>query len=289
MSLLSRSLQPCRCFPRSFSTTSCAQAESQRKKTARLKKKSNIARRTALDLEQQRTVPNPILGYHDAATWDNSKLKGLLIKREAVWQESLRRGIGGRDQETLDMNAAVESQEEAAVGLEDLNLQGQRWNFGLGEDEVTLLFKNLPQVAAQKALIGQSENTSVEKLEQLASKAEKEESVKRDNLMRIVNLKNANARGVRLDNTKRVVEQFSRLPDGQDTGSPEVQGTFLCPRFTLLSLRYCSRGAHAPDTQHSFSPLTSKERLLQRKTIACAHFTTSENVSLSETQVSRSV
>ena len=172
-------------------------------------------------------MPNPIVGYHDAATLENSKLKGLLIKREAVWQESLRRGIGGRDQETLDMNAAIESQEEAAVGLDDLDLQGQRWNFGLGEDEVTLLFKNLPQVAAQKALIGQSENTSVEKLEQLASKAEKEESVKRDNLMRIVNLKNANARGVRLDNTKRVVEQFSRLPDGQDTGSPEVQGTFL--------------------------------------------------------------
>ena len=51
-------------------------------------------------------------------------------------------------------------------------------------------------------------------------------------LMRIVDLRNADSKGIDVENTRRIVETFGRVPG--DTASPEVQGAWIVARYLSL-------------------------------------------------------
>lgn len=100
-----------------------------------------------------------------------------------------------------------------------------------------MLSEVLPLVSAQRvALEGAQEFGAA--MEKRAQEAEEVEAEKRDKLMRIVDLRNANAKGIEVENTRRIVKAFGRKED--DTGSPEVQG-----KPTNFVLRHASGGHFA--------------------------------------------
>jgi len=163
------------------------------------------------------TRPDPILGYNPklhSDLWLNCKLKNLLLEKSSVWKV---------DTSTSSSNVigAPVLDEGLETLAEDNAVEPEYLNFGLTKEDATLLFEELPRVAAKRAELAESAPSQDKLL-----KASTEAAEKRDQLMRILDLRNASARGIQAENTRRVIEAFGRKkPDGGvDTGSTEVQG-----------------------------------------------------------------
>jgi small subunit ribosomal protein S15 len=183
-----------------------------------MKKSANLAKRDAQLQYLQSTQPDPLLGYHDLSIWQQSKLKQAILTKEQVWGTS---------------NAAETSSRNVAASLDEgLDQDGAyteptRLNFGLDKQDAELLFDSLPRVASLRPVLasqseGKRDAYNASRLEQLHEGGVEEETRKKEQLMRILDLKNANARGIRAENTQTLLEQFGRKEG--DTGSPEVQG-----------------------------------------------------------------
>lgn len=97
-------------------------------------------------------------------------------------------------------------------------------NFGLDPSDSSLLFEQLPRAAAHGALTERNniEDIPDELKERRMQILQPQHEQQADALRRIVDLRNANADGIRFENTRRVVDHFG-VHGG--TGSPEVQGT----------------------------------------------------------------
>lgn len=111
-------------------------------------------------------------------------------------------------------------------------------NYGLRSPEKALLFSHLPILTAEleslqanEQLVDRSQSspnpstgeiwTEVKRVQELELGLARERA---NRLARLVDLRNASAKGVMHENRRRIVEAFGR--DGKDTGRPEVQGTY---------------------------------------------------------------
>lgn len=197
---------------RSFTSTSSLLAESKRKRAARLKKQANQARKIRAAQEERQTAPDLILGYNpstDAGVklWQDSKLANILLSPRQVWGTTVEAARqSGSSAPSLD--DGLELQDQCTIP------EPQAWNFGLTNEEASFLFEGLPRFNA-----AQSTSTDTNQLEQ----GVQNEQDKVDQLKRILDLKNANAQGIWVENSRRIVKEFGRT-GAHDTASPEVQG-----------------------------------------------------------------
>lgn len=110
-------------------------------------------------------------------------------------------------------------------------------NYGIGEHEKGTLFHVLPEVTPRVTMEAMRlpENADPRKILAADAALRKVESEKLESFARLVDLRNANARGIAFENRRRVVAAFSEPENPTDTGRPEVQGACLAfpPSRTL--------------------------------------------------------
>lgn len=96
-------------------------------------------------------------------------------------------------------------------------------NFGIGETEKQLLFRELPELSAEAPVLS-NPNRSPEMLAGILKDGQEKELLKLNHFAKVVDLRNANAGGIAYENRKRIIVTFSGLENPYDTGRTEVQG-----------------------------------------------------------------
>lgn len=182
----------------------------------------------SLQLEQlEKTKPDPVLGYNNnkdldqaeessSTLWDKSLLKSVILDKQQVWGETTK----------------IVANEEGTIEQEDtMPYVPKHFNFGLTEEEAKAITQDLPIVSAMQPLLGQdlyNDQIVQARLEQSQLK----EQDKQAKMMRIVDLRNADSKGIQLENTRRIIDAFKRAPN--DTASPEVQAALLTAKIHNL-------------------------------------------------------
>jgi hypothetical protein len=111
------------------------------------------------------------------------------------------------------------------------------FNFALSSEDGKLLLKDLPQAAETLFTANNSSQSPQNDVTQPSQKEANTELVrqaeahKAEATRRIMDLANANARGIRFENTRRILRRFGQ---GEGPGRSEVQGTcthaYWCPQ-----------------------------------------------------------
>ena len=195
---------------RAFSSTPSTSESRARRKT-RLVRKANLEKKVQLVRQTEQSRPDPVFGYakgHESL-WEKSLLKKILLDKEQVWGKVVK-GEG----------------EEAGEGRDKL------YNFGLDRETAHQLSTVLPATAALRSTLGDGQTSVDSVMLNRFEKATVLEEQKKDTLMRIVDLRNADSKGIDVENTRRIVETFGRVPG--DTASPEVQGAWIVARYLSL-------------------------------------------------------
>lgn len=195
-------------------------AESQRKRQARITKKRNVDKTAARDELFEARRPHPVLGIApgDDAKWENCDLAKILIDAR---RNPLKNLSAIPTAPTPDPNASPETLIEGTP----LELP-EHFAFGIGLKEQDLLFGALPATSAQQPYLKYNGSPHSYALEgQLAVR--ERQRVNSAQLARIVDLSNANARGIAYENRRRCIEAFSEPGKPNDTGRSEVQGMLL--------------------------------------------------------------
>jgi small subunit ribosomal protein S15 len=96
-------------------------------------------------------------------------------------------------------------------------------NFGIGETEKQLLFRELPELSAEARVLS-NPNRNLETLAGILEDGQQKELFKLDHFAKVVDLRNANAGGIAYENRRRIILAFSSLENPYDTGRTEVQG-----------------------------------------------------------------
>lgn len=94
-------------------------------------------------------------------------------------------------------------------------------SFGINERSKELLFKVLPPLSAQEGVTKFSENVVSEMQEAMEN-----EKAKANMFAKVIDLRNANAKGLAFENRRRCISLFSPPGNPFDTGRPEVQGVY---------------------------------------------------------------
>ncbi|ORY53986.1 hypothetical protein BCR35DRAFT_310486 [Leucosporidium creatinivorum] len=237
-------LVPCSSSAASFSSSAISN-ETKAKRKSRLTKKAHMDRKASLVRQHEQTKPDAILGYPRSSpsaaetnAWDTSLLKSVLLDRNEIWA----RTTGG----------SAQDQQQFLSGLPGSNSSylPKHYNFGLNADTASLLTETLPAVSSMRSILGSDISNDTIR-ETRVEIAEKEEMEKRQRLLRIMDLRNAGAKGIEVENTRRIVEAFGRKEG--DTGSPEVQAAILTSRIHSLTTHLISQ----PRDIHNRRPLRS--------------------------------
>lgn len=185
--------------------TTAALRASHRTKNQREAEKAAHARQVAANR------PHVVLGHRpgDEAKWQNCDLARILVTEEDI------------------LKAPVPPPE--ARSIDDVQPPAYL-NFGVGEKEKELLFEVLPNLTIEGAVMAEKVPTwksdVLAAAENIANAREAQKTVQ---LARLVDLRNANAKGILFENKKRIVAAFSESEDVVDTGRPEVQGALVVP------------------------------------------------------------
>ncbi|GAA5912022.1 hypothetical protein JCM6882_002009 [Rhodosporidiobolus microsporus] len=202
---------------RPFSQSAPAQESKARRRT-RLVRKANLQKKDQLVRQHQLERPDPVFGYAkgNEALWDNSLLKSILLTKDEVWGTT-----------------AADPSSPSSTPSSSSDYTPKLFNFGLSPEQAQQLSETLPATSALRSTLG-NQSTSVDAV--MLSRFEDAtaaEQQKRDALMRIVDLRNADSKGIEVENTRRIVAAFGRVPG--DTASPEVQAAILTARIRSLS------------------------------------------------------
>ena len=165
--------------------------------------------------EAQLTRPHVVLGYKpgDEAKWDNCDLAKILLTEKDILASSPLPQVPGR--------------------TEDVVLPTYM-NYGVRADEKQKIFQTLPVLTAEATVknilqLQDHKQRLPQDLIPIAQAAQKggeeTEFYKAGRLARVVDLRNANAKGIAYENRQRCVVAFSEPGKPNDTGRPEVQGT----------------------------------------------------------------
>ncbi|KAF8509417.1 mitochondrial ribosomal protein S15 [Hysterangium stoloniferum] len=199
----------------SFHTSIPAQA-SRRTIVARLTKKVNTSKRIERERFAANTKADPILGHRpgDEAKWLNCDLAKLLVSEKELQVAPVTR---------LDVDAHVKLP------------QHFQWGVGGSAELQHLLFDSLPSVSAQRVLRNKEVlNPNNHYLQHEMLKAQWNELRGTHMLARLVDLRNASAKGIAFENRRRCVEAFSAPGKPHDTGRTEVQAAILTMKIRNL-------------------------------------------------------
>lgn len=220
-----------------FSTTASVSGASPAELRLRAHRKRLRDRKAVTDAELARTKPDPILGYPTNMktghhTWENCELAKLILSRDDVWS--------GKAAEIVSGQLGKQGQESLTEGDAD---RPTLFNFGLTAEDASVLLDRLPAVSAQRSLFsstGRDRSLAFQGgLEARMEQSEATERTKAEAVARVVDLRNADSKGIEKFNIARIVDAFSRshrpgpddpprvsaTPVKRDVGCPEVQGT----------------------------------------------------------------
>ncbi|KAH9947081.1 mitochondrial ribosomal protein S15 [Amylocystis lapponica] len=201
----------------SASLHTTAALQSFRKRKSRVQEKANLEKRKERERLSQTDRPHIILGHrpNDPAKWQNCDLAKVLVTEEDILAAPLP-PIGITQPEMVQMPTF--------------------YNYGVGETEKEKLFETLPELTVEgAALVVQAYHQyDAPNVIDVTKKAEIKEAGKTAQLARLVDLRNANARGIAYENRRRCVAEFSEPANPMDTGRPEVQAALLTMRIRNL-------------------------------------------------------
>jgi small subunit ribosomal protein S15 len=191
-----------------------------KRRTHRSGKKSNEAIHKERARSAEANRPHVVLGTrpNDSTKWSECDLAKLLVKSEEIEAQG-----APRSQPSWQAGGVLEMPE--------------RLNFGVTEAEKKMLFENLPALSAERTSYQlQNLNNSLTPTSWMVAeyaKGERLELHKANMLAKVIDLRNANARGIAYENRRRCVLAFSEPDNPSDPGRPEVQGAcILSPFFT---------------------------------------------------------
>lgn len=192
------------------------------------------------------TKPDPVLGHQlnetGEAVWKNSELRKIILSKDDVW--GVREDRRGNLVEIKEDTTA----EADASSAEGIQIGPKRLNFGLdSKEDRQLLFANLPATILEdyhRGMEDQLPRASQEQLMDFSQNMQENEEIEQghtDLLGRLLDLRNANGKGIQVENIRRITNHFGQRPalkDGKerglDTGSPEVQAAVLTYRIRNL-------------------------------------------------------
>ncbi|SNX86316.1 related to MRPS28 - mitochondrial ribosomal protein, small subunit [Melanopsichium pennsylvanicum] len=254
---------------RSSFSTSPLLSETRKKRTARLKRKSNLDQRTLKVRMLESSKPDVVLGHQLTPAgnkiWQDSELANIILTKQSVW------GVKEDRQGNLVPIAANEAA-ASARNLFDSTASKQakefggpaRLNFGLDGHDRELLFQNLPQVMIKDRILdswnlgtlirGTANHADVSAFESEYAKVSSEEASNKEALGRILDLRNASGKGIQVENIRRIISHFGG--EKRDTGSPEVQAAVLTYRIRNLHEHLEGKNRHDNSNRRSMSLLT---------------------------------
>lgn len=214
-----------------FHTSSLRLAESQKQRASRLIRQANIEKSNQRAREHTTNKPHVVLGTRpgDEAKWENCDLNRILVteKELQALSPAPEPSVSAEEMKNIDVGS-VQVPKYMNYGLDGLDGKESR------SEQSQLFFETLPLATtlAETSLSiseqignlrGNVEHLTIEQKRELAAAQVKEE-VKARQLARVVDLKNANARGIAFENRRRIIAAFSPKKDASDSGYPEVQG-----------------------------------------------------------------
>ncbi|KZT73431.1 S15/NS1 RNA-binding domain-containing protein, partial [Daedalea quercina L-15889] len=157
--------------------------------------------------------PHVVLGHRigDDAKWKNCDLARIIVTEEDILK--------------------VPSPPVEARTIQDVR-PPEYLNFGVGDKEKQLLFEVLPNLAIE-GTVKQKQKSLWDTEQYVAAEdsANEVEAQRTVQFARVVDLRNANAKGILFENKKRIIAAFSGSDDVVDTGRPEVQAAILTVRI----------------------------------------------------------
>lgn len=196
---------------------SSATVQANLKLKARVAAAANLAKRAERAKQAALNRPHVVLGHRpgDEAKWTNSDLAKILVTEEAI------------------LATPMLPQDPPSGGVVPVP---ELPNYGVHGAEKEKLFEVLPALTAEASTAAKLataqinvENMSQEdmaKANAFHEESEEKERYKAGLLARVVDLRNANARGIAYENRQRCVAAFSEPGKANDTGRPEVQGAY---------------------------------------------------------------
>lgn len=203
------------CF--SSSPQSFVKSKALKKEIERQRIKAYEAHKALKSSTFIKSKPDPILGYSTSIpngylAWHNCELKQLILQPDDVWSGKLDIKTGDDDSPSL-------------------------LNFGLTEKHKELLFEALPQVSSQRAVLDITNFEAAQQQKQ--DDVAQAEEIKKRALARILDLRNANAKGIEKVNKLRIMKAFSPPAEpGKsqklDPGCSEVQAAITTYRIHAI-------------------------------------------------------
>lgn len=214
----------------------------QQRRASAKKKAVNLEKKALRGQLARETQPDPVLGYrpgntrergvNDEGLWQNCELKKIILSKRDVW------GLSNDNRGNLVNESSEASRGTAEERAEQEEHGGPlRLNFGFSKEDRELLFKDLPEVTAEDrikmhlnermggagaaAFNPTADEPAMAQLSRDFEEMQQQEMKSSDMLSRVLDLRNASAKGIDVENKRRIVEHFG---GGKDTGSVETQG-----------------------------------------------------------------
>lgn len=197
---------------------------------ARLRKKANLARRHEAQEQLRASAPDTIRGYgpNNQNLWYESELRKTLMYPEEVYEgkaglkgmlESLPNPkdevLGPKGMKSGDLIAKPPAVPETSSNSSASN--PPYFSFAMTAEDGEVILKALPEA---NETLSTANLPATWKTDELPFN-QHSESHKADRTRRILDLANANARGIRFENTRRIIRRFGQ---GEGPGRCEVQG-----------------------------------------------------------------
>ena len=195
-------------------------------------RKANIEKKAERARLYEGNKPHVVLGTRpsdEQTKWGNCDLAKLLVTEEELSSLQLPSSENAKDLDNLP--------KYTNFGLDGLDgVEGQ-------EEQLEFFFKHLPdtsvEVQASKELLEElvakrnNEDALDKKYKDELARIRENEQKKKEQLARLIDLRNANARGIAFENRRRIIAAFSRSGNTSDSGYPEVQGELTTKRISL--------------------------------------------------------
>ncbi|OCH93010.1 hypothetical protein OBBRIDRAFT_790730 [Obba rivulosa] len=202
------------------STASSSSAHSAALHTSAVRCAGQAGRLTAAQRSRKRKVkeiaasdgrPHVVLGHKpgDEAKWTKCDLAKVIITEEDIQAAPIPSPVA-------DLRAGIETP--------------TYYNYGVGTRERDLLFYTLPPLTTERV----SRRSIMQGVISPASNfesADAKEQRKATTFARVVDLRNANARGIAYENRRRIIAAFSTPENPEDPGRPEVQAALMTLRI----------------------------------------------------------
>ncbi|KDQ62854.1 hypothetical protein JAAARDRAFT_28830 [Jaapia argillacea MUCL 33604] len=195
----------------------------QRKRQAKATRQSNLENRADRQRSAVVNRPHVVLGTRpgEEHKWTECDLAKLLLTEQQI--------------------------RDAPIPDPVTRAAGKLWvpshlNFGVGEVEQKMLLDDLPLLSVQSSMTAVTKRMDpaglatgvLATLTAAEEKQQKQELLKSNNFAKLIDLKNANAKGIAFENRKRVVAAFSTPENPCDPGRSEVQAAQITMKIRAL-------------------------------------------------------